>query len=183
MGLFGKKEKQHCPVCGNEMGFFSSTEVADGKICESCYNRYHNPADYEKHSVAYYKDLYDKEAEEVSKITEKFGKVSAILKVDADEILNLRALDVGIKNANTYNGHDCLRGSVVFGEFKKDCKVFGVHEGEKVTLDLLGFYKDKGDMGEVIAGSIGRNAKVGDYGNCIVADPQLMAVGDYIVAE
>ena len=44
MGFFSKlfgggKEKPKCPICGNEMGFFSKTDLADGAICDKCVAR------------------------------------------------------------------------------------------------------------------------------------------------
>lgn len=183
MGLFSKKEKPKCPICGNEMGFFSSTEVKDGKICDSCYKRF-TPADnYEKLDIAFYKEQFDKDAKQFAELQEKFGNFSAAMKIEEMEILNLKATDVGIKNAKNLNGSTALRGTVIFGEFVKGCKIFGVHAGEKVELNLIDLYKDKGSMTDAIAGSIGRNSKVGEYANCIVDFPQGMDFGDVIIAE
>ena len=36
MGLFVKKRKKLCPICGNELKLLSSLAVDDGEICSDC---------------------------------------------------------------------------------------------------------------------------------------------------
>ena len=38
MGLFGKREKKLCPICGKELRLFDGLSVSDGEICGDCEN-------------------------------------------------------------------------------------------------------------------------------------------------
>ena len=52
MALFGrKKEKERCPVCGNEISFFSGIVVRDGTICSDCEKMLRGSFDIETYYV------------------------------------------------------------------------------------------------------------------------------------
>lgn len=36
MGLFGKREKKTCAICGKELGLFGKTRLEDGYLCKDC---------------------------------------------------------------------------------------------------------------------------------------------------
>lgn len=39
MGLFGRREKKTCAICGKELGLFGKTKLEDGYLCKDCAGR------------------------------------------------------------------------------------------------------------------------------------------------
>ena len=186
MGLFSKKEKAKCPICGAEMGFFSSTSINDGKVCDACLEAY--GAAYDKASsqltiaeLQAAKAVKDREAAEAEA---KYGKFSGFMKIDAYECLDLKMTEVGIKKAKEFKDKMCLRGLVESGTFTDHSVVDAYHNGEKVEIKLLDIYKGKGPMNDVIASHVGKKVfGKADYVDIIVEGGQILMEGDLVFAR
>lgn len=51
MGLFGKREKKTCTVCGKELGLFGKTKLEDGYLCKECAGKLSPFFDNARHST------------------------------------------------------------------------------------------------------------------------------------
>lgn len=164
MGLFGKKEKKLCPICGKELKLFSSLPVEDGEICSDCEKMLRgkfNITEYWKQrwgtegfdradyvlktsdplkvmTVAEIEEMIRSMKEEQAKIIENVGSDYAnVAKVDKCFSIAPKALDVGIKRAKAYKNRLVATSQIITGEFAKDDTVTVTTNGKNVTTTIL----------------------------------------------
>lgn len=164
MGLFGKKEKKLCPICGNEMKFLSGLQVEDGQICSDCEKMLRgkfdiseywkkrwgtdgfNRADYvlktsdplKVMTIAEIEEMVKSIKEEQAEIIENVGSDYAnVAKADKCFSIAPKAVDVGIKRAKAYKNRIVATSSIITGEFAKDDAVTITTNGNDVTTTIL----------------------------------------------
>lgn len=184
MGLF-KKEKEICPICQSEMGFFTATELENGKICDKCAKKI-------KQSLGEDINFYDMSIEEAEmhinaeneRLDEIFGKIAAtdIFEVYMNTVLNPKALDVGIKKAKELKGKIAVLGAVKRGTFFAGDKVLIIDGERETAAEVYGVYENLDDMSiyELIAAG---NRKKGidekiDSSYIVFSTPELIAPGN-----
>ena len=79
MGLFSKKEKEKCPICGKELTFFSKTLIADGAICDDCTKMLRGQFDIESYWVERYDGTYRQKFDDPLAASQLFGPNNAHL--------------------------------------------------------------------------------------------------------
>ncbi len=167
MGLFGKKnkEKEKCPICGGEMGFFSSELLKDGTICPECAKTLRGIYDVEHWTVEradgtlwqkQYDTLNDLTIEEArqyitaarqeqSEAVAALGQdYSAIFKVEETFTIAPKALDVGLKRSKLLKDKTVVKGLVQAGTFTRDDSVTILHGEQKIETKLLAVYECDG---------------------------------------
>ncbi len=164
MGLFGKKEKKLCPICGNEMKFLSGVTVDDGQICSDCEKMLRgkfNITEYWKKrwgtdgfdradyviknsdplkvmTIAEIEEMIKSMKEEQREIIENVGSDYAnVAKADKCFSIAPKALDVGMKRAKAYKNRIVATSEIITGEFAKDDKVTITTKGNDVTTTIL----------------------------------------------
>ena len=196
MGLFGKKEKKLCPICGKEMGFLSSKVIADGEICEECENRarrvfgMHTFTEYERetelHLMKFRDDmssatlediraiiaLQEKDGEAAKEKLAGLGDFTASFTTDAAFTIDPKPMDVGLKRAKILKGATVVDGVVQSGEFQNGDTVYIVGDG-KVEATVLECYKrDASDFQtELSAHMQKKGVKAGEAGWLILDKP------------
>lgn len=141
MGLFGKKEKKLCPLCGGELTFFKAHSLADGEICENCENvlrgQFLSKTRRTRSGMVYQDDpikrltvdeareiLSEKQEEAAEAISDIGGDFANIFKADSAFSISPKPLDVGLKRAKLLNDKGVLRGLVVAGSFNQGDAVY-----------------------------------------------------------
>lgn len=164
MGLFGKKEKKVCPICGNELKLLSSLPVEDGSICSDCEKMLRGKfniteywekrwgadgfdrADYviknsdplKVMTVAEIEEMIRSMKEEQAQIIENVGSDYAnVAKADKCFSIAPKALDVGMKRAKAYKNRIVATSEIIAGEFAKDDTVTITTNGNDVTTTIL----------------------------------------------
>ena len=164
MGLFGKKEKKLCPICGNEMKFLSGVTVDDGQICSDCEKMLRGKfniteywrkrwsadgfdrADYviknsdplKVMTIAEIKEMIKSMKEEQREIIENVGSdYTNVAKADKCFSIAPKAVDVGLKRAKAYKNRMVATSSIITGEFAKDDTVTITTKGNDVTTTIL----------------------------------------------
>lgn len=160
MGLFGKKEKKLCPICGNEMKFLSGLQVEDGQICadcekmlrgkfnitEYCKKRWGADGDYviensdplKVMTVAEIEEMIKSMKEEQREIIENVGSDYAnVAKADKCFSIAPKAVDVGLKRAKAYKNRMVATSSIITGEFAKDDTVTVTTNGNDIKTTIL----------------------------------------------
>lgn len=164
MGLFGKKEKKLCPICGNEMKFLSGLQVEDGQICADCEKMLRgkfNITEYRKKrwaadgfdradyviknsdplkvmTVAEIKELIMSMKEEQAEIIENVGSDYAnVAKADKCFSIAPKATKVGLKRAKAYKNKFVATSQIITGEFAKDDTVTVTTNGNDITTTIL----------------------------------------------
>lgn len=152
MGLFSKKEKPRCPICGGEMSLFSGVVVEDGEICAKCESMIRGEFDIEEFvkrkfladgyslddykvvqsdpikslTIAEIRELIEqKEREGAAMVAEMGGEFESMAKVEKYRNIAPKALEVGLKKSKEYKNRVMATCTVVAGEFAK---------GDTVTL-------------------------------------------------
>ena len=150
MGLFKKKEKQLCPICGNELKLLHSLSVADGQICESCEKRIRGQfeieeywkkrfgatgASWEDYKLKQYDPLQEMAIAEIRELVASMDEdQAAILRDYGSDYANIakagkcftiapKAVDVGLKRAKALKNRLVVTAEIVSGEF---CRGDGV---------------------------------------------------------
>ena len=166
MGLFGKKEKAICPVCGQEMndGIFGDAKlVADGMICNKCEKMLRGEFDVEHWLVTRYEPgefmkmgvkeessdplshmtiamiqelINERKEKQAEAVAELGGEYSSLLTIEEIEILAPKPLEVGLKRAKELKNKPAVRGMVQLGSFAKGDSVCIVG-GDKTPVTLL----------------------------------------------
>lgn len=159
MGLFGKKEKKTCPICGNELKLFSCLTVEDGSICSDCEKMVRgkfNISEYWKQrwgtdgfdradydplkamTVAEVKEMIQSMKEEQAQIIEDVGSDYAnVAKADRCFSIAPKATKVGLKRAKAFKNRFVATSQIITGEFAKDDTVTVTTNGENVTTTIL----------------------------------------------
>ena len=164
MGLFDKKEKKKCPICGGELKFFDSLTVADGEICADCEKKIRGKFDIEEYwkqkwgttgyerddyklqrddplqgmSVAAIKDMIDTMKAQQAEILEELGSTYAnIAKVGNCFTIAPKPLDVGMKRAKELKNKYVATSEIISGEFSRGDEVTVTTDGEDVTTRIL----------------------------------------------
>ena len=164
MGLFGKKEKKLCPICGNELKLFDSFDVSDGEICGSCEKmirgKFNIKEYWEKRGSACGEDELDyilktddplaemrvediKEMiasmkEEQKEILEQVDSNYAhVAKVDDCFTIAPKALEVGLKRAKEYKNKYVATVQVISGTFAKGDAVTVTTRGRDIPTQIL----------------------------------------------
>lgn len=164
MGLFGKKEKKSCPICGNELKLLSGLVVEDGQICSDCEKKLRGQfniteywkkgwgttgfdrADYvlktkdplKAMTIAEIEDMMHSMKEEQAKIIEEVGSDYAnVAKVDKCFSIAPKALDVGLKRAKAFKNKIVATSQIITGEFAKDDTVTVTTDGKDITTTIL----------------------------------------------
>lgn len=165
MGLFGKKEKKLCPICGKELKLFDGLAVADGEICGSCEKMIRgkfnieeywqkkrsasNDEEYvlktddplEEMCVKDIQEMIASMKEEQKEILENVGSDYAnIAKVDDCFTIAPGALQVGLKRAKEYKNKYVATAQIIRGEFSKGDTVTVTTNGTDVTTHVLDVY-------------------------------------------
>lgn len=162
MGLFSKKEKPRCPICGGETSFLSGTAIADGEtICKNCEQMLRGQYDLEHYWVTHYNRqdtmktsdplsgmtvediraiIAEKKQAQAQAVAELGGDYANLLK--ADEVFSIapKATEVGLKRAKLLKDRCVVRGMVMAGEFSQGDTVkllHGAQEMKTVILELL----------------------------------------------
>ncbi len=164
MGLFGKKEKHLCPICGNELKLFSSLTVEDGAICSDCEKMIRGKFDITEYrkkrwgasgfdqedyvkktndplkamTVDEIKEMIQSMKEEQREIIESVGSDYAnVAKVDKSFSIAPKPLDVGLKRAKAYKNRIVATSQIISGEFAKDDTVTVTTSGVSITTTIL----------------------------------------------
>lgn len=164
MGLFGKREKKLCPICGKELRLFDGLSVSDGEICGDCENMIRGkfsiveywkkrwgasgeePQDYilqasdplEKMTVEEIKDMIHSMKQVQTSILEDVGsKYSNIAKVDNCFMIAPSVLEVGIFRAKEYKNKLVATSEVISGEFAKGDAVTVTTDGNDVATKII----------------------------------------------
>ncbi len=160
MGLFSKKEKEKCPICGKEMTFFSKTLIADGAICDDCVKMLRGQFDIESYWARRYDGTYrqkfddplaglttedirtiiaEKKAAQAEAAAQYGGTYGNLFKVEDLFTIAPKPLDVGIKRAKELKDKLVVRGMILTGAFTKGDEVTILRgSGTKtVLLDLI----------------------------------------------
>ena len=160
MGLFSKKEKEKCPICGKEMTFFSKTLIADGAICDDCVKMLRGQFDIESYWVGRYDGTYrqkfddplaglttediraiiaEKKEAQAAAAAQYGGTYENLFKVEDLFTIAPKPLDVGLKRAKELKDKLVVRGMILTGAFTKGDEVTILRgSGTKtVLLDLI----------------------------------------------
>ena len=161
MGLFSKKEKEKCPICGKELTFFSKTLIADGAICDDCTKMLRGQFDIESYWVERYDGTYRQKFDDplaglttedirtlIAKKKEAQAQAAAqyggtygnLFKTEDVFSIAPKAMDVGIKRAKELKDKLVVRGMILTGAFTKGDEVTVIHGGvemKTVLLDLI----------------------------------------------
>lgn len=164
MGLFGKKEKKRCPICGNELKLLSSLNVEDGDICSDCEKLVRgkfNITEYWKKrwgtdgfdradyvlknndplkvmTVDEIKEMIQSMKEEQAQIIEEVGSDYAnVAKADKCFSIKPKATQVGLKRAKALKNRFVATSQIISGEFAKDDTVTVTTSGNNVTTTIL----------------------------------------------
>lgn len=164
MGLFGKKEKKTCPICGNELKLLSCLTVEDGSICSDCEKMVRgkfNISEYWKQrwgtdgfdradyvlknkdplkamTVDEVKEMIQSMKEEQAQIIEDVGSEYAnVAKADRCFSIAPKATKVGLKRAKAFKNRFVATSQIITGEFAKDDTVTVTTNGENVTTTIL----------------------------------------------
>lgn len=159
MVLFGKKEKNLCPICGNELKLFSSLHVDDGEICSDCEKMLRGQFNITEYwnqrwdnsgldiktsdplkvmTVAEIEEMIRSMKEEQAEIIENVGSDYAnVAKVDKCFSIAPKPLEVGIKRAKAYKNRLVATSQIITGEFAKDDTVTVTTNGKDVKTTIL----------------------------------------------
>ena len=160
MGLFSrKKEKKRCPICGDEMGFFSGTLIKDGFICEKCESMVRGQfriteyvrqkwgtdgmqrSDYrtiqddplDEMTIAEIREMIAVKKEQNDLLTSEMGAEFANLaRVESFFTIAPKPLQVGLKRARELNNRIVATSLVISGEISRG-DIVTVKTGETVT--------------------------------------------------
>ena len=191
MGFFSKlfgggKEKPKCPICGNEMGFFSKTELADGAICDKCVARAKSLIGNRliaEMSVDAVKAVIAEEDEVNAKLVAAFGaEYPNFFKTVTAFPFSPKATDVGIARAKAMKNGIAAQGFIVSGAFDKGT-VTVIRGGKTHTAELVETvpYDDSGDLEQITAAHLYKGpVKAGKYAWLIFAEGSDVSSGDLI---
>ena len=167
MGLFSKKEKKTCPICGKELSLFTALTVADGEICESCESRLRGQFDIEEYwkrkigasgyrkedyklkqydplkemTIAEIQEMIDTMNEEQATIIDEMGgDYSNIARASKSFNIAPKALDVGLKRAKELKNRVVVTADIVSGEFCRGDEVEVVSDGGTIRTKVLDAY-------------------------------------------
>ncbi len=167
MGLFGKKEKAKCPICGGEMTFLKSVALADGTICLSCEAMLRGKYDIERwwslrpdgsERLKSRDPLLDMTIDEVREMIESAkqaqaenvaafgGEYANLLQIGDFFNIAPKATEVGIKRAKAFKNKVVVQGMVQSGEFSKDDAVVILHGDDRVETTVLDLFRCDGVM-------------------------------------
>lgn len=173
MGLFGKKEKKLCPICGNELKFLSGLQVEDGEICSACEKMLRSKFDISEYwkqkwgtdgfdrsdfvlktsdplkamTIDEIEEMVKSMKEEQAEIIENVGSAYAnIAKVDKSFSIAPKAYEVGLKRAKLYKNRLVATSQIISGEFAKDDTVTVTTKGEDVTTTILDVIECSNDL-------------------------------------
>lgn len=168
MGLFGRKEKKTCQICGNELKLFSTLVVNDGEICSDCEKMLRGKFNIEEYwekrwgasgfdrsdykvktsdplksmTVNEIREMIDSMKEEQAEIIENVdSENSDIAKVDKIFSIAPKAGDVGLKRAKAYKNRIVATSQIIKGEFAKDDVVTVTTNGRNVTTQVLDVFE------------------------------------------
>lgn len=191
MGFFsklfgGKKEKPKCPICGNEMGFFSKTDISDGAICDKCVARAQaliGSRLISEMSVEAVKAVIAEEDEVNAKLVAAFGgEFPNLFKAEMAFPFSPKTTDVGIARAKAMKNAVAVKGFVVSGEFDKG-PVTVIRPGKTLTAELVEAvpFDDSGDLEQITAAHLYKGpVKAGKYAWLILAEGADATSGDLI---
>lgn len=164
MGLFGKKEKKACPICGNELKLFNSLSVEDGEICDNCEKMLRgqfNITEYWKQrwgtkgfdradyvlktsdplkvmKIAEIEEMIKSMKEDQAQIIDNVGSDYAnVAKADKCFSIAPKATQVGLKRAKAYKNRLVVTSQIITGEFAKDDAVTVTTNGNDVKTTIL----------------------------------------------
>lgn len=160
MGLFSKKEKEKCPICGKEMTFFSKTLIAGGAICDDCVKMLRGQFDIESYWVGRYDGTYrqkfddplaglttediraiiaEKKEAQAAAAAQYGGTYENLFKVEDLFTIAPKPLDVGLKRAKELKDKLVVRGMILTGAFTKgdEVTIFRGSGTKTVLLDLI----------------------------------------------
>lgn len=164
MGLFSKKKKEVCPICGKELTLFKTLAVKDGFICEDCEKMIRGQFDINEYwvrkwgssgfSVDSYKRkqfdplqemtiediramIEEKKADMAQVLSEIGSKYDNIAKVEAYESIAPKATDVGIKRAKELKNKIVATALVMKGQLARGDEVIVTTDGKDMTTRIL----------------------------------------------
>lgn len=167
MGLFSKKKKECCPICGGELKRFSSTQIKDGAICDKCVAMVRGQfkiGEYAKqkwgtdgwhredYKIVITDALGGMTVDEIRQmIAEKGKKNEAQIQELGDQFANMarvesfftiapKPLEVGLKRAKEMKNRIVATSLIVSGQFSKGDIVIvktGKTETETKILDVI----------------------------------------------
>ncbi|MDO4834224.1 MAG: DUF4428 domain-containing protein [Bacillota bacterium] len=168
MGLFSKKEKPHCPICGEEMGLFGSVPVEDGEICEKCEAMIRGEFDIEEYlklrwgadglhkgdynletsdplremTIEEIKEMIAEKKQQGQAIVEEMGgEFSNIARVEKCSLIAPKPLEVGLKRAKELKNRAVATCLVVSGELAKGDMLTVKMEGMDFQAKVLDIYE------------------------------------------
>ncbi len=164
MGLFGKKEKKLCPVCGNELKLFSSLVVKDGEICKDCENMIRADYNVTEYWQKRFGSIGDERSDYMAKISDPIQNMTVdeikemiqTMKEEHEQIMEdvgsdyanvakaamcfsiaPKALDVGLKRAKELKNRLVATCQIVAGEFEKGDSVTVTNRGVNTSTKIL----------------------------------------------
>ncbi len=149
MGLFGKKEKKICPICGKETSFFKSTLLNDGNyVCDDCVNRLSTIigdtpfGDLNLEDVQRAAAQLESEAKEV--MASVGGDFEAVMKVNDVWQIAPKPLEVGLKRSKELQNKTVVAGLVQTGGFANGDEVILKHGGADIKTKVIQSFKNTG---------------------------------------
>lgn len=162
--LFKKKEKPHCPICGNEMGLLNGIVISDGQICDACEKMVRGQFDIEEYwlrkrgtdglhredyklktadplvlmSVAEIREMIEQKKEQSAKLSSEFGsEYKNIARVEDCFSIAPKAMDVGLKRAKELKDRIVATSLVASGEIKRGDSVAVITRGVSVETKVI----------------------------------------------
>ena len=187
--LFGKKEKELCPLCGGEMGFFSKTSIGDGAICDKCVARIDSTIDLggamlSSMKLDDLKALIEEDKKKTDAVIARFGgKYANIFKVDDVITISPSATEVGIARSKAMKNSVVAKGVVIAGGFESGdvCVSRGGAETPANLVEAVP-YESGSDVGQVIAAHMYKGAVTAvKPAWMILASGADVGIGDFIV--
>ena len=186
----GKKEKELCPICGSEMGFFSKTPIGDGNICDKCVKRIESTIDLGETMISSIKlddlkSLIEEDKKKNDDIIAQFGgKFANVFKVSEVITISPSATEVGLARSKAMKNSAVAKGVVIAGGFESG-GVSVCRGGAETAADLVEAvpYEDGSDVGQVIAAHSYKGAVTAvSAAWLILASGADVSAGDFIVS-
>ena len=183
--------KKTCPVCGNKMGFFGSTTLKDGKVCERCFTmaqiaRGELTAKNES-LVSINRYIWDY-ANERENLIKELGPDCRVFRVVSKGIADLEEILVGPFNYKALNRHVYVFGHAINGTFKDRMSAYIIHDGLKIPVMVMAAVgaNEKDDLSLVLSKEhFNEPVHSPASGKLVlnIANPDMVEKGDYIVLK
>lgn len=183
--------KKTCPVCGEKLGFFGSTSLKDGKVCEKCFTmaeiaRGELTAKNET-LVSVNRYIWDF-CNERDNLKEKLGENCAVFRVVSKGIADLEEILVGPYNYKALNRHVYVYGYAISGIFRDRMAAYIIHDGLKIPVKVMASVNanEKDELSLILSKEhFNEPVKSPAKGKLIldIANLDMVDKGDYIVLK